>query len=349
MAMTMKPSAMPRVLPRPLSEHVFKINASDDPTITTPRFVKVTTWGSPLEGSRIQCFYFGGMPCSSHEPALHGIITGKDDLYKSLGIHLIAIDKPGMGGSDFNPRFSVQRDWPLIVNLIADEFKLTKYGVFGISNGGPYVIACLVAADTRLKAAAFVVGASDVSASGYFSWRHPSGMLEGCFNSLPFCCTAPVILCQLKCASCCLFTWPWDCWRRCIVPDCVRNHRDVPGLGATLDGAPVREVIQRLLGDAAANGGLGAALDCQQVLSPLQARPNAGPGSATAELSTVEVPVQLWFGSKDSTVPTFTARWLHGKLRNSKLHFREAGHGLYLSHASEVMAGLIEDMEKYSD
>lgn len=170
------------------------------------RDVKVTTWGSPLSHAVVSLFYFGGTPSSAEEPPLHSLAMSKNDIYKERAIHLVCIDKPGVGGSQLDTAFSIRCDWPRIVSNVADELGIgEEYGVFGISNGGPHVMACLSTQDTRYKkrvrAAAMIVGASDVSASGYFSISHPSGMFEGVFNSLPLFITGPLIFAALKVAS----------------------------------------------------------------------------------------------------------------------------------------------------
>lgn len=66
--------------------------------------VKVTQWGAPLSAAKHVVFYFGGLPASAEEPALH---SAERDVYEERGIHLVCIDKPGMGGSTFQYNFSL--------------------------------------------------------------------------------------------------------------------------------------------------------------------------------------------------------------------------------------------------
>jgi pimeloyl-ACP methyl ester carboxylesterase len=125
------------------------------------KVVNVTTWGSPANEARVHLFYFGGMPSSAEEPALHSMMAGKADIFKEKDVHCVCIDKPGMGLTPYCSDFSIRRDWPRTVARVADALSIQRYGVFGMSNGGPYVMACLttpVEEDRkRVVAAAMIV------------------------------------------------------------------------------------------------------------------------------------------------------------------------------------------------
>ena len=73
------------------------------------------------------------------------------------GYRLIAMDRPGYGHSTYDPnrRFT---DWPSDVCAIADYLGIDRFGVFGISGGGPHVLACAHALADRLTGVACVSG-----------------------------------------------------------------------------------------------------------------------------------------------------------------------------------------------
>ena len=62
--------------------------------------------------------YFHGTPSSRLEPLMIG-----DEVFRQVGIRVIAPDRPGVGGSDFqlNREFS---DWPKDVEFLADAVGL---------------------------------------------------------------------------------------------------------------------------------------------------------------------------------------------------------------------------------
>jgi pimeloyl-ACP methyl ester carboxylesterase len=98
-------------------------------------------------------FYFHGGAGSRLEPAM----LGGEELEKA-GIRLIACDRPGMGGSDFQPGRGF-RHWPADIVALAGSLGLVKFGVFGVSGGGGYVSACARLIPDRLSAAVIASGA----------------------------------------------------------------------------------------------------------------------------------------------------------------------------------------------
>ena len=98
-------------------------------------------------------FYFHGQSGSRLEPAM---LDAND--FKKAGIRLIACDRPGMGGSDFQPGRGFSH-WPADIVILADSLGLGKFGVFGVSGGGGYVSACARLIQDRLSAAVIVSGA----------------------------------------------------------------------------------------------------------------------------------------------------------------------------------------------
>lgn len=97
-------------------------------------------------------FYFHGSPSSRLEPLLIG-----DEVLSRLGLRVIAPDRPGMGGSAFQPGRRLT-DWPADVAALADALGLDRFAVLGNSGGGPYVAACAAKIPDRLRAAVIVSG-----------------------------------------------------------------------------------------------------------------------------------------------------------------------------------------------
>ncbi len=98
-------------------------------------------------------FYFHGSPSSRFEPQLIG-----DESLVRLGLRVIAPDRPGMGGSDFQAGRGFS-DWPRDVVTLADSLGLDQFAVWGYSGGGPYAAACAAKIPERLTAAVIVAGA----------------------------------------------------------------------------------------------------------------------------------------------------------------------------------------------
>ncbi len=94
--------------------------------------------------------YFHGHPGSRLDLAMFD-----QNVLAQSGLRLLAIDRPGIGLSDFKPGRKLL-DWPADVREFADAQGLEKFSVTGMSGGGPFVAACAYALPERLKAAVII-------------------------------------------------------------------------------------------------------------------------------------------------------------------------------------------------
>jgi pimeloyl-ACP methyl ester carboxylesterase len=107
--------------------------------------------------------HFHGVPSSRLEGD-HSLV----DAYASkLHLHLIFLDRPGIGLSDFKPNRRIL-DWPDDVCELADALDLERFGVLGLSGGGPYVSACAFKIPDRLAAAGIISGAGPMEVEGNY-------------------------------------------------------------------------------------------------------------------------------------------------------------------------------------
>ena len=123
-------------------------------------------------------FHFHGHPSSRIEIRVFG------QKPKEHGVHVIAVDRPGTGLSDFKPERTLL-EWPDDVIELADHLGLDKFVVEGISGGGPYAAACAYKISDRLTCCGIIAG------MGLINWSR-KGMMRsnrvGMFISrrLPF-------------------------------------------------------------------------------------------------------------------------------------------------------------------
>jgi len=73
------------------------------------------------------------------------------------GVLFLAIDRPGIGSSDFQADRRL-RDWPDDVVQLADALGLDRFAVWGYSAGGPYAAVCAWKLAQRLTGAVIVSG-----------------------------------------------------------------------------------------------------------------------------------------------------------------------------------------------
>lgn len=119
-------------------------------TLPDNRQLAYAEYGSP-DGYPLLYFHGGGS--SRLEPLLLG-----DEVFSRLGLRVIAPDRPGIGQSDFQAKRGFS-DWVKDVEILADELRLDKFSVLGISAGGGYAAACAAKIPERLRAVVIASGA----------------------------------------------------------------------------------------------------------------------------------------------------------------------------------------------
>jgi pimeloyl-ACP methyl ester carboxylesterase len=96
-------------------------------------------------------FYFHGHGSSRLEPKMYNLDNIKDE------VHVIAIDRPGFGLSDFHDNHSIL-NWPDDVVELADTLDINKFSVLGGSGGAPFALACACKIPDRINSCGIVSG-----------------------------------------------------------------------------------------------------------------------------------------------------------------------------------------------
>ena len=125
-------------------------NTSKTIKLKDGRLLGYAEYGAP-EGKPI--FYFHGFPGSR----LDWPFSDTDDSATQLNARIIAVDRPGMGLSDFKRGRDIL-NWPDDVVELADSLHIDRFAVLGISGGGPYACACAFKISEHLTATAIVCG-----------------------------------------------------------------------------------------------------------------------------------------------------------------------------------------------
>lgn len=99
-------------------------------------------------------FFFQGTPSSR-------LMHPDEAVTRDLGARLIVADRPGFGLSDPKP-FRTLLDWPDDIVALADALGIGRFGLVGISGGGPYAAACAYRIPQRLTAVTIVGGSGPV-------------------------------------------------------------------------------------------------------------------------------------------------------------------------------------------
>lgn len=269
----------------------------------------------------------GGMECGDRNGfpvlAFHGApgshvegVAFADGPAAEVGVHLIAIDRPGMGMSELSPRERIV-DFADTVAAVADRFHAERFGVLGASAGGPYALASAHQLPDRVSKA---VAVSSVAPFDDQAAKRGSGGVKPAGGLLI------------------LRRFPW--LARPAAARMAQVVRKPRGLGAMIarmspaDRARIagddwlRDRLAENINTAFATGSRGVAVDFQLLF----ARPW---GFDPADIT---VPVEIWHGDADGNVPIEDGRRLAGKIPDSKLEeVAGAGHLLFVDHAATIL------------
>ena len=258
--------------------------------------------------------YFHGFPGSRLEPALGGDGLG------GTGARLIAIDRPGFGGSTFQPGRRLL-DWPDDVESFADSLGLDRFACMGVSGGGPYVLSCALRIGGRLTRAAVVCGV------GPLDTREGSrGMMRAnrlLFGAARYSKTAVRMILALMARG----------LRRDPAAAVQRTARSLPEVDrAVLERPEALESFVLSTVESLRPGTRGAGLEAR-----LYAR------AWGFSLEDVLAEIDLYQGELDVNVAPSTGRYLASVLPHCKAHFFPAeGHlSLAVNRMEEIVRRLV--------
>jgi pimeloyl-ACP methyl ester carboxylesterase len=264
-------------------------------------------YGDPQGVSIIYCH---GFPGSRLEAAITQPVA------RRLGLRIISADRPGFGLSDPQPGRTLL-DWPKDVAVLAESLGLERFAMLGVSGGGPYALACAHALAGRLTAMTIVCGLAPLTAPGILT--HANWLAR---TSFVLARRAPRAL---------------KLFHTFITLGIMRAHpRRVLRWMAGLSVAD-RKLVEReeFLDAMAASIRESLRQDAGGVTAefPLYAR------DWGFSLNEIQLPVQLWQGDADTTVPIGHARYLADALPNARLTVvpGEGHFSLPVDHMVEIL------------
>jgi len=234
-----------------------------------------------------------------------------DELAAAIGVRLIAVDRPGYGGSDA-PRDWTRRSTAEDVVALLAQLNIDRSAVLGWSSGGQIALACAAVAPERVAAVGLVASTVPTPFDG------DAGAVAA--DMLPF--VAPEGLDPALAL---------ENIREAKSDAYLRDLDSVPALAGRL--ALAMQV-------AIANGSSGAEFDLRNLMTPWD-----------IDLGAIEQPVTLWYGELDDVVDPAIGTALASALPNSHLEIVEdASHLLLLTQWTTLLESLVRqlDMEEPS-
>lgn len=237
-------------------------------------------------------FYFHGFPGSHVQIHIAHAAAAR------LGLRILAVDRPGIGQSDFQPRRRLL-DWPEDVAALADALGCARFAVLGISGGGPYVLACAYALGRRIDAAATVCGLGPLDVPGL-----SRGMTPFVRTTLGTAKRVP----PLGKALAYLNGWQLRRLGSGVYP--LINMALPPVDRATLQQPRVHAMIIDSVQEALSLNLRGPAYELEVYAAPWG-----------FPLSEIQVPLYLWHGGVDNIVPQAMGRYVAEHVPRCRTHF----------------------------
>lgn len=249
----------------------------------------------------------------------HGIPDGRfgwgaGSACEERDIRLIAVDRPGVGGSDPKPGRCVG-DWAADVEELADRLGVDRFGVSGHSAGGPYALACAEKLGDRIEAVALISGVGRLDQPGFVGQMHTA--------------RAWWLAAHLPGAMALLYSASGRLTRRSPALALRLVAANFPKIDRAVIERP--EVAARLqfsyVEATRAGGAHGLSEDMRTVLSPW--------GFDPAEIG---VPVHVFHGRRDAIAPPEHAEyWIEALADARPTWFEDAGHLLIEDHGEEIL------------
>ncbi len=237
--------------------------------------------------------YYHGWPSSRLQARLAHHLA----LERSLRI--IAMDRPGMGASTYEPGRTL-RSWPDLIASFANSLGIRKFGQLGVSGGGPYVLACAAGIPERLTGSAVLAGAVLLrTVDSGLRGLHPAYRMMIPFRRLPSACfgvlfRGAAVATRLRPES------PPLSWLLRTIDKDDRKILGDPTVWAAVTGSFRDGVL--------AGGGRGVMTEADIYFQQ--------PGW---DLATVPHPIRYWHGGGDRNIPLSMVREFTGKIRGTVL------------------------------
>jgi pimeloyl-ACP methyl ester carboxylesterase len=288
---------------------------------------RVDTYVIDLPDGRELAFSETGDPDGTPVLAFHGtpgsrrqiLLPMTAEVATSVGVRLVAPDRPGYGHSTFQPDRRLT-DWPGDVTAVADHLGIGRFAVVGVSGGGPHALVCAALLPDRVTRAAVVSGVGPLS-----TVADAEGMMR--MNQL---------LSSLARRS-----------ERAVRPltavtAAVARHRPEQAIKSMMKQLPESdvavlerpEILEAFVVDARHASATAARATAQDMA--LFARPWG------FDLSQIVVPVDFWQGDADRNVPPAHARRQADQVKESTLHeITGEGHFMVIDHLEDILRAAV--------
>ena len=254
-------------------------------------------------------FYSHGFPACRIEAA----VAHREAL--AQGITIVAIDRPGFGGSDWSRERRFE-DWAKDVSLVADHLAIDHFAILGVSGGTPTAVAAAALLKGRVSSLCLVSGLGPLTAPealGGFNLANRVLLLLGL--RIPW--LAGFLIHALA-----------SMWRAVPATAMVWFGALLPAVDREIVARrDVRIVLAKNIRESLRQGARGAVTEFLLFLT--EWRPL---------LRQIEVPTTIWHGDADTYVPLSMATFLQKEIQGSVFHqVKGGGHFMIIDRLSSIL------------
>lgn len=235
-----------------------------------------------------------------------------DEAAQAAGLRWISPDKPGYGGSDYQPKRSLT-SWGDDLAALAGHLGLDRFALAGESGGGPYTLAAALRLGGRVSVAALIAGAGGPMGPAERAGQQARIRFYGWLaRNAPALNAVPLTVMRWSLAS----------------P--ARRERSLRReMAATPEARHAGLRIEfEAVADALRQGTRGAVQELALSRPPWP-----------FPLSEIKTPVHLWHGARDTNAPIAIARRLARELPDATLHVSDSSdHDVGHDRSAEIMS-----------
>ncbi|KKY33266.1 putative alpha beta hydrolase [Diaporthe ampelina] len=271
-------------------------------------------------------FYFHSFPGSHHE----GLAT--HEAASSHGLRIIAVSRPGYGGSTNDPGRSIL-SFSQDVLAVADHLHVQRFAVMGISGGGPYVLGCVHSIPASRLAGAVVISGMYPASLGMGGMMLSNRVL---FNLAPWVPWLVSYMFDASMGRIARDTEQPGRFRETLAQG-FRSLPDADRETAEADGGKVLDLLATSIREAFVDGPEGSTCEARLFGSPW--------GFDLAELPIRKDKLAIYHGGKDIHIPARMAEEAVATMNGVELvlQHEEAHISLYFRKVDEIM-GQVERM-----
>jgi len=235
-----------------------------------------------------------------------------DEAARAAGLRWISPDKPGYGGSDYQPKRSLT-SWGDDLAALAGHLGLDRFALAGESGGGPYTLAAALRLGGRVSVAALIAGAGGPMGPAERAGQQARIRFYGWLaRNAPALNAVPLTVMRWSLAS----------------P--ARRERSLRReMAATPEARHAGLRIEfEAVADALRQGTRGAVQELALSRPPWP-----------FPLSEIKTPVHLWHGARDTNAPIAIARRLARELPDATLHVSDSSdHDVGHDRSAEIIS-----------